>query len=326
MLGASTSAAAALFAARQFKVMNETPVTAAPVGHARPVAAPEGVRGLAERIPRAKAGEPQVRIERYGSADAPSWIVYVGGTIDWHPEPTTEPWDLTSNVVAVAEEQAGSYRAVVDAMAQAGIGPDDPVTQVGHSQGGLIAAEVAATEKFNTVAVLTFGAPAGQVPVPAAIPMLAVAHTDDIVPALGGTANDATADGNAHLLVRRELYGETPVPVDVPLPAHRMTTYAETAALIDESNDPRIVAFTAGIAAAIAVAPAGSAPPVPASASAVGPVSPGSSASAGGSGALATSAPLSSPAPPGSSTSAGSPASAAGTVTFWRGIRVPTDN
>ena len=74
MLGASTSAASALFAARQFKVMNETPVTAAPVGHAQPVAAPEGVRGLAERIPRAKAGEPQVRIERYGSADAPSWM------------------------------------------------------------------------------------------------------------------------------------------------------------------------------------------------------------------------------------------------------------
>ena len=307
VMGVATSAASVLFTARQFEVMNETPVTATPVGRGRPVAAPEGVRGLAERIPRAKAGDPQVRIERYGAVDAPSWIVYVGGTIDWHPEPTIEPWDLTSNIAAVAEEQAGSYRAVLDAMAQAGIGPTDPVTQVGHSQGGLIAAQVAASEKFNTTAVLTFGAPAGQVPVPAVIPMLAVAYTDDIVPALGGTANDATADGNAHLLVRREIYGDAAVPADVPLPAHRMTTYTETAALIDESNDPRIVAFTAGVAAAIAVVPSGA----PTPASAVGSVPPGS-------------VPPGS-VPPGSSASADSLASAVGTVTFWRGIRVPAD-
>lgn len=249
VLGVSTSAASVLFAAHQLGMMNETPVTAAPVGHARPVEAPVGVHGLAERIPRARAGGPQVRIERYGSADAPSWIVYVGGTIDWNPEPTSEPWDLTSNIVAVAEQQAGSYRAVLDAMEQAGIGPGDPVAQVGHSQGGLVAAQIAASEQFNTVGVLTFGAPAGQVAVPPEVPMLAVAHTDDVVPALGGTARDTTAEGNGHLFVRREVYGETAVPDDVPLPAHRMTTYAETAALIDESNEPRIVAFTAGIAA-----------------------------------------------------------------------------
>lgn len=249
ILGVSTSAASVLFAAHQLGVMNETPVAAAPVGRSHSVGVPVGVHGLAERIPRAKAGDPQVRIERYGSADAPSWIVYVGGTIDWNPEPAAEPWDLTSNIVGVAEQQAGSYRAVLDAMEQAGIGPDDPVAQVGHSQGGLVAAQIAAAERFNTVAVLTFGAPAGQVAVPPDVPMLAVAHTDDVVPALGGTARDTTADGNAHLLVRREVYGETALPDDIALPAHRMATYAETASLIDESNEPRIVAFTAGIAA-----------------------------------------------------------------------------
>ena len=342
VMGVSTSAASVLFAARQAGTMNETAVTVAPVGRSRSVSAPDGVRGLAERIPHAQEGEPQVRIERYGSADAPQWIVYIGGTIDWSPESTSEPWDLTSNIVAVAEQQSGSYRAVLEAMELAGIGPDDPVAEVGHSQGGLVAAQIAASEKFNTVAVLTFGAPAGQVAVPAAVPMLAVAHTDDLVPALGGTARDSTAQGNAHLLVRREVYADTPIPDDVPLPAHRMTTYADTAALIDESNEPRIVAFTAGIAALAAagtaagtyapasVALGGGAVGAPAGAAAGAPVgaAPGS-APAGAVGAAAGSAPAGAVGAAAGASGAGatgaqapaSAAPAAGLVTFWRGTR-----
>ena len=68
---------------------------------------------------------------------------------------------------------------------------------------------------------------------------IAVEHTDDIVPALGGTI----AAGAGPLYVRRELFADAPVPTDTPLPAHRLAGYRETARLLDGSAEPRLLAF-----------------------------------------------------------------------------------
>ena len=62
-----------------------------------------------------------MRIERYGDAEHPRWVVYIGGTVDWSPTASTEPWDMTSNVAAVADQEAGSYRAVLQALQAAGV-------------------------------------------------------------------------------------------------------------------------------------------------------------------------------------------------------------
>lgn len=241
-VGVPTSAALLLGLAHPLGRLRESPVTArrTVVKRAPP---PRGLAGLAARIPRASPGAPQVRIERYGMT-RPTWVVYAGGTIDWSVAARGEPWDLTSNVTAVAEQESGSYRTVVQAMKAAGIRPGDPVVQVGHSQGGLVAAQVAASGEFNTVAVATFGAPAGQVPVPAEVPMIATEHSDDLVPALGGTARDVTAPGNEHLVVRREAFGaDDALPEGQYLPAHDLDAYEHTARLEDASGEPRIAAF-----------------------------------------------------------------------------------
>lgn len=249
-LGVTTSAVGVLAAARSAGMLREAPVTVARVGRAGAAVPPAGFGDLATRIPAVSTGGPQIRIERYGDAARPTWLVYIGGTAEWSPVAGVEPWDATSNLVAVADQGAGSYRAVAEAMRRAGIGAGDPVIPIGHSQGGLVAAHLAAAGEFNTVAVATFGAPVAQVPVPDGLPTLAVEHTDDLVPALGGTDTHP----EARLTVRREVYAGAPVP-DSPLPAHSLTNYRETARLLDASTEPRLADFRARLATLAGTAP-----------------------------------------------------------------------
>jgi len=147
---------------------------------------------------------------------------------------------MTSNMNAVAGREAGSYRAVTAAMASAGITPSSPVMFTGYSQGGLIAAELAASGDFDTRGLFTLGAPAAQVEVPTSIPWVALEHTDDIVPAVGGSW--ASADP---VLVRRELFYGRPVSTEQMLPAHQLDGYRETAALVDASHETRVVSALA---------------------------------------------------------------------------------
>lgn len=243
VFGVAGSAAALATGARAVGGLAETPVTVRRIGSVPRSPPPTGMAELARRIPVASATGPQVRIERYGSALEPAWVVYVGGTADWNPVAGTDPWDATSNIAAMARESSGSRRAVVAAMRRAGVRPGDPVIGVGHSQGGLVLAQVAASERFHTVALATFGSPSAHVPVPESIPVLAAEHSDDLVPALGGAARDATGDGNRHLIARREAFPNTDPPAGVALPAHSMAAYVETAELIDASPEPRLVRF-----------------------------------------------------------------------------------
>ena len=251
LFGVSSSAGGMLGVARPHGLLRETPVLVAQAGQATAQTPPSGLEELAARIPAVSGNGPQVRIERYGGAADPAWVVYIGGTADWNPVAGAEPWDLTSDLAAVADQSSGSYRAVVQAMRDAGVRPGDPVIQVGHSQGGLVAAQVAASGEFNSVAVATFGAPAAQVPVPKGLPTLSVEHTDDLVPALGGTARDA----GARLTVRREVYATREVPTAPPLPAHGMVNYRETARLIDASPEPRLREFRARLTSIVGAAP-----------------------------------------------------------------------
>jgi hypothetical protein len=243
VFGLSTSAAAVLAIARTAGAFRETPVDARRMSAGSPSPPPRGMADLARRIPAATGATPQVRIDRYGGGARPAWVVYVGGTAQWSPVAGSDPWDLTSNVTAVAEQSSGSYRAVEEAMREAGVKPSDPVIGVGHSQGGLIVAQVAASGDFNTVGVVTFGAPAGQVPVPDVIPMIATEHADDFVPALGGAPIDNTQEGNRHIVVSREVFAGRELPPGESLPAHSMTTYRDTARMIDASPEPRLAEF-----------------------------------------------------------------------------------
>lgn len=218
------------------------------------VVAPVSVAEMVTRVPPSAPGGPQVRVERYGGDD-PHWVAYIGGTISWDPVGSTEPWDLTSDVHAVAGADSGSYRAVLDALDQAGVAEGDSIVAVGHSQGGLLAAQLANDGRYDVSGLVTAGAPIAQLAVPADIPLLQIEHSDDIVPALGGYGD---ADPSPeHLVARREYLAGRSVPTEGPVPAHALTSYQETAAMVDASEDPRLAAVRDSIIGASAGAGAG---------------------------------------------------------------------
>ena len=109
----------------------------------------------------------------------------------------------------------------------------------GYSQGGLLAAQLAASGDYRVQGLITFGAPAGQVEVPASVPWVAIEHSDDLIPALGGTFASSDA-----ILVRREAAGDLTGSPHV-FPANQLERYAETAALADGTYERRLRDATA---------------------------------------------------------------------------------
>ncbi len=203
------------------------------------------VSGMEQRVERVPEGPEQVRIDRYTLADgSESFEVYIAGTAELSTSSSDEPWDMTSNLVAVGNGSSASYRAVEEAMKQAGIDSHSKVTLTGYSQGGLLAAQLAASGKFEISGLITIGAPAGQVAVPHEIPYLAIEHTNDLVPALGGEFASSEP-----LLVRRQIFDGEPPHGEVVLPAHQLDRYQDTARLVDASNDPRIQELISKLAA-----------------------------------------------------------------------------
>ena len=237
-VGLATSASVLVSIAGTRGALVESQVSVTRSGPTVSTTRAESYSDRAARIPQ---GAAQVRIDRYSQPNGPDrFEVFVGGTRDFSLEPGGEPWDMTSNVNMVAGREAGAYLAVTQAMADSGISSSSPVLFTGYSQGGLVAAELAASGDYDTRGLYTLGAPAAQVAVPPSIPWVAIEHTDDLVPAVGGSW--ASADP---VLVRRELFDGGPVPTDVMLPAHQLSGYRETAALVDASTESRLVSALA---------------------------------------------------------------------------------
>jgi hypothetical protein len=228
-------------AASTFGLLGETPVSANLVGISNGVRPPTSLGALAARLtsesaPGLDGDKAWIRIEKFlepaspvGAAadDKPllqaRYVVYIPGTQSWGPKPGANPFDLTSNLSAISKTGfAGSERAVALAMTQAGINADSKVLLVGHSQGGMVAANI--STRFAGSKVLTFGAPLGQLTDKIAAPTLSVEHNRDPVPKLDSRPNPLAANW---VTVRQEIEG-----VD-PITQHEMTGYQATARAID---------------------------------------------------------------------------------------------
>ncbi|NHA68101.1 alpha/beta hydrolase family protein [Phycicoccus flavus] len=188
-----------------------------PAGPADLVALGEGLDGGRVRV-----------VELDDGAGGSAWVVAVPGTQQWSPRAGDNPFDATSDVRAVTGDATLAAAGVVAALdrARAASGrarPDDPVLLVGHSQGGIHAAALAAdpgfTRTHHVTHVLTTGAPVGVFAVPETVRVLSVEHADDPVPTLDLTPNPATP---SWLTVRA---GAGP-PVDVR--RHALSGYERT--------------------------------------------------------------------------------------------------
>ncbi|MHA7984862.1 hypothetical protein ACX9R5_03570 [Rathayibacter sp. CAU 1779] len=228
-------------------LLRETPVRVDRVS-AGTVTPPSDYTDLVRRIPSATSDGPQVRIERYAGSDGdPVYLVYVGGTVDWDPVTGDQPFDVTSDLTGVAQLDPASLRATQEAMREAGIQRGDTVIPVGYSQGGIIATDLATSGEYITPTLVTFGSPTGGVAVPAGVTDIAVEHTDDLVPALGGLPSGTGNDAGDRVLITRQTFDREIPSGSSPADAHRISEYAITAQQMDATTDLRLAAGLAAL-------------------------------------------------------------------------------
>ena len=217
----------------------------------------------------------RVRVVEVRSSAGSSWLVEVSGTQVWDPRAGPNPCDVTTDVRAMAGESTVLARGVQEALEQAqeqaraaagtraGADPDrdpsaEPVMLVGHSLGGIVAAGLASspvfTARHRVTHVVTMGSPVARMPVTAGVEVLSLEHRQDPVPRLEGASNPDRAgwvtatrdldardvdarDVDARDLGARERRGSV---------AHGVGEYAATAAAVDRSTDPSLVAWREG--------------------------------------------------------------------------------
>jgi hypothetical protein len=216
-----------------------------------PVPAPTGVRdllrGVASCYPEGGAPPGTVRVLRVTHPGGRrAWVVEIPGTQDWWPLPGPNPFDLTGDVASLAGRATAAGEVVATALAAAGARTGEPVLLAGHSLGGMVAAGLAADpsfrSRFTVTHVLTAGSPVADYAVPEQVRVLALEHTDDLVPALDGRRDP---DRAGWVTVRGVSGGRRPLD---PEGAHDVGGYVRTAALVDASRDPSIRAWCAGLA------------------------------------------------------------------------------
>ena len=223
-----------------------------PVGHP-----PSGVGDLLLRIPTAGQSAdaptkpPRVHVERLDGPTGRAWVVSVPGTVNWSPVAGSTPFDLTGDVRLLAGERTAGMAGVVAAMRETGVRRGEPVLLVGHSQGGLIAAALAADpavrREFSIRRVLTSGAPIASVPIPDDVRVLSIEHTDDLVPQLDGSANRDRENWITVTTAASTVDLSTADRAE-PLLVHRIELYSRTAERIDRSADLSLRHWRAGLA------------------------------------------------------------------------------
>ncbi|WP_138316687.1 alpha/beta fold hydrolase [Rhodoluna limnophila] len=255
---AAIPAIAGVFAATsgQWAPYRDSQIKVEPTGLAAPVQSANSLAALLTRLERtASAGEPMVRIEKYSSAfgaagpgTAGNWsspgsfqagnryIVYIPGTQAWSPIAGKNPLDLTSNLQAMAgPKKASSEAAVQRAIVNAGVSKRDRVLLVGHSQGGMVAANLASQpQNYKVAGLVTIGSPISQLNQDIRVPTISLQHTNDLVPKLDLAQN---ALGKDWVTVEREAPVSSSNSKPAVLQAHELSTYRGTALLADQSTD-----------------------------------------------------------------------------------------
>jgi hypothetical protein len=215
----------------------EHTVTVSELSRSR-VDAPTTLAAIADRMPG--SGDTRVRVEEYRTAEGRrEFVVYIAGTQSWTPG--TDPWDLTSNVELYLRETSASYAAVEKALAQAGAIRGDVVNIAGHSQGAMLGSHLAREGGFDTGWIVTFGSPV-QAVLSDDVRQVTVRHSDDPVAALAAGGAPIVAGAPDSFIVER-LVDPQPRVGDLAMDVHQMDAYRATAALADDSGDPRVRAF-----------------------------------------------------------------------------------
>lgn len=189
---------------------------------------------------------PTVGVDGYHFENSTSrvFVVTIPGTQEMSLGMSDNPLDMSSNIQAMAGSgNAHSEQVVIKAMQAAGIGKDDQVVFVGHSQGAMVAANIAGQENdFLVAGLIAFGGPIAQATISKKIPVLAIEHSNDPVPNLSGKANPMKENW---VTVQRRA---KPNEADGVFYSHDLNSYQTTSVLIDVSKETGIEAIRRKIA------------------------------------------------------------------------------
>lgn len=151
--------------------------------------------------------------------------VVLRGTDSWDAG-SRQLQDMLTNTEAVAGLKTGMQRAVAAALEQAGVSAETPVELVGHSQAGIVAANLAAdagfTKRFNVKTVITAGSPVAYAKIPESIKVLNLHNNGDGIPLTEGAVNQTSTN---HLTVR----GNYTMSTDLAKNHDAVNTYAAMA-------------------------------------------------------------------------------------------------
>lgn len=185
-----------------------------------------------------------VHVRRVVGADGKgAWVVAIPGTTHWDKVSDHGPSGTAANLESMSGEKSSLYpaigKAMTAAMKEAGVRPgSEPVMFTGHSQGGIVAARLAADkqfrQKFNVKEVVTAGSPIGRIDIPKSVQVLSVENVHDPVPRADGVPNPDTVN-------RTNVVCETPKGehLDTILDAHDASRYARSAGELTRDRSER---------------------------------------------------------------------------------------
>lgn len=207
--------------------------------------APRGVEGLVDLVARTyddgtATGEPgtplaTVTVQRLDHRDGTrSWVVAVPGTRAAGLTGDV-PTDNGTNLALAGGVPDVMSEAVLAAMRDAGIGAQEPVALVGHSQGGMVATQVAALAAgtYAVRLVVTAGSPDVPAVPPTGVATVTLRHREDAVSILDGKVGER--GGPRNLSVVRDLAATGGSARPSFSEAHAVSGYVRTGAMVDEA-------------------------------------------------------------------------------------------
>jgi pimeloyl-ACP methyl ester carboxylesterase len=225
----------------------DRPLTVVPaIGTSHPPA-PRDLGDVADRLaalyPEVGGTPGTIRVEELDHLDGTrTWVVEIPGTQDTGIR-GTNPMDMATNLRLMAGLPNDGTALVTKALEQAGVGADEPILMVGHSQGGMVAMALAGSSTFasryRVAAVATLGSPVATFSVPRSTQVLNLEHAEDFIPTTDGAPSP---DEPNRTTVRRDLRKSSD-PQDrlaghsTP-DSHLVAVYARSAAVVDDDADP----------------------------------------------------------------------------------------
>ncbi|GIG54045.1 PGAP1-like alpha/beta domain-containing protein [Demequina activiva] len=217
-------------------------------------ASPLGLEDLVDGVAAVPYGEHgAVAIDTLTHADGTrSHIVSIPGTAD-HTLWDASPFDWLSNGQAVVGRTSDTARLVALALERHGIRATEPVMLVGHSQGGIVAATIAASEAADRLAithVVTAGSPIDRNAPIDGVEYIHLSSLQETVHQLDGVRTPDAANVIS-VVADLEQSGDPAVAAAGAsvLGAHALGSYAAIGRAADASLRPSLTAWRSGASA-----------------------------------------------------------------------------